>query len=116
MAHSFRLGLLLLFSREVMSDSCVTPWTVILQAPLSVKFPRREYWSRLPFPSPRDLPDPGIEPESSALAGRFFTTEPPGKLLLRPIWRSILLLYPTIKLRGLKFYNHVLFHGILSEK
>ena len=62
MAHSFRLGLLLLFSREVMSDSCVTPWTVILQAPLSVKFPRREYWSRLPFPSPRDLPNPGIEP------------------------------------------------------
>ena len=62
MAHSFRLGLLLLFSREVMSDSCVTPWTVILQAPLSVKFPRREYWSRLPFPSPRDLPKPEIKP------------------------------------------------------
>ena len=56
-----------------------TPWTVALQAPLSVGFPRQEYWSGLPFPSPRDLPDPVIEPASPALAGRFFTTEPPGK-------------------------------------
>jgi len=39
-------------------------------------FPRQEYWSGLPFPSPRDLPDPGIEPKPPALAGRFFTTEP----------------------------------------
>ena len=45
-------------------------------------FPRQEYWSRLPFPSPGDLPDPGIEPVSPALAGRFFTTEPPDKPLL----------------------------------
>ena len=42
-------------------------------------FPRQEYWSRLPFPSPRDLPHPGIEPKSPALAGKFITTEPPGK-------------------------------------
>ena len=42
-------------------------------------FPRQEYWSGLPFPSPGDLPDPGIEPMSPALAGGFFTTEPPGK-------------------------------------
>ena len=42
-------------------------------------FSRQEYWSGLPFPSPGDLPDPGIKPRSSALAGRFFTTEPPGK-------------------------------------
>ena len=40
-------------------------------------FPRQEYWSKLPFPSPRDLPDPGIEPMSPALAGGFYTTEPP---------------------------------------
>ena len=56
--------------------------TVTLQAPLSMGFPRQEYWSGLPFPSPGDLPDPGIEPESPkspALAGGFFTTEPPGK-------------------------------------
>ena len=41
--------------------------------------PRQEYWSGLPFPPPGYLPDPGIEPESPVLAGRFFTTEPPGK-------------------------------------
>ena len=50
-----------------------------LQAPLSVGFFTQEYWSGLPFPSPGDLPGPGIEPTSPALAGRFFTTEPPGK-------------------------------------
>ena len=48
-----------------------------LQAPLSMEFSRQEYWSGLPFPAPGDLPDPGIE-LTSALAGRFFTTEPPG--------------------------------------
>ena len=48
---------------------------------LSIKFSRQEYWSRLPFPSPRDLPDPGIEPTSPALAGGFFTTAKPGKSL-----------------------------------
>ena len=56
--------------------------TVAHKAPLSMEFSRQEYWSRLPFPSPVDLPDPGIEPASlvsPALAGRFFTTEPPGK-------------------------------------
>ena len=42
-------------------------------------FPRQEYWSGLPFPSPKDLPDPGMEPTSLVLAGRFFTTEPPRK-------------------------------------
>ena len=45
---------------------------------MSMGFPRQEYWRRLPFPSPGDLPDPGIEPASSALAGGFFITEPPG--------------------------------------
>ena len=57
------------------------PWTVALQAPLSMGFPRKEYWSGLPFPSPGDLPNPGIEPASPALAGRFCTTEPSGKPL-----------------------------------
>ena len=59
-----------------------TPWTVARQAPLSVGFSSQEYWSGLLFPPPGDLPDPGIEPVSlvsPALAGRFFTTEPPGK-------------------------------------
>ena len=63
----------------VVSNSFVTPWTVTCQAPLSMGFPRQERWSRLSFPSPWDLPDPGIEPMFPALAGGFFTTEPPGK-------------------------------------
>ena len=56
-----------------------TPWSVAHQAPLSVEFSRQEYWSGLPFPSPGYLLNPGIEPASSALAGRFFTTEGVGK-------------------------------------
>ena len=51
-----------------------TPWTVAYQVPLSMKSSRQEYWSGLLFPSPGDHPDPGIEPRSPALAGRFFTT------------------------------------------
>ena len=47
----------------------VTPWTVAHQAPLSMEFSRQEYWRQLPFPSPGDLPDPGIEPGSPALQG-----------------------------------------------
>ena len=57
----------------------VTPGTAAHQAPLSMVFFRQEYWSGLPFPPPGDLPDPGIKPTSPVLAGRFFTTEPPGK-------------------------------------
>ena len=48
-------------------------------APLSMGFARQEYWNELPFPMPEDLPDSGIKPGSPALAGRFFTTESPGK-------------------------------------
>ena len=65
-----------------MSDS-MTPWTIVHQAPLSMGFSRQEYWSGLPFLSPGDLPKPGIKPVSPALAGRFFTTEPPGKPFMR---------------------------------
>lgn len=58
----------------------MTLWAIIAhQAPLSVEFSRQEYWSELPFPSPRDHPHPGIKPKSPTLAGGFFTTEPPGK-------------------------------------
>ena len=49
------------------------------KASLSSRFPRQDYWSGLPFPSLGDLPNPGIPPVSPALAGKFFTTEPPGK-------------------------------------
>ena len=58
------------------SSDFVTPWTVASQAPLSMEFSRQEYWSTLPFPTPGDLPSPGIAPRSTAsleLVGRFFT-------------------------------------------
>ena len=65
---------------SLVTKLCPTPGTVAPQAPLSVAFPRRGYWSGLPFPSTGgDLPDPGIEPVSPALAGGFFTAESPGK-------------------------------------
>ena len=70
---------------------CVTLWTALGQAPLSMEYSRQEYWNGLPFPTPGDPPNPGIEPESTeapVLAGRFFTTEPPRK--------------PLSSLRGLK--------------
>ena len=51
----------------------VTPWTVARQTSLSLGFPRQEYWGGLPFPSPGDLPNPGTEPASPALAGGFYT-------------------------------------------
>ena len=52
-----------------------TPWVLACQTPLSMGFPRQEYWKGLPFPSLGYLPDPGMEPMSPVLAGRFFTTE-----------------------------------------
>ena len=60
----------------LVTKSCLTlatPWTASRQAPLSMGFLRQEYWSGLPFPSPGDLPNPGIEPESNCIAGRRFT-------------------------------------------
>ena len=71
--------------RSVMSDSLVTPWTIARQAPLSMEFSQQEYWSKkiikswskLPFPSLGDLPNPGIEPmslASPAFTGKFFTS------------------------------------------
>ena len=65
--------------------SCVwlflTPWTVAHQAPLCMGFFKARIWSGLPFPSPGDLPRLGIEPMFPALAGGFFTTEPPAELI-----------------------------------
>ena len=56
-----------------------TPWMVAYQAPLSMGFSKQEYWSGLPFPSPGDLPDPGIEPGSPSFQADAVTSEPPGK-------------------------------------
>ena len=68
----------------------MTPWTVAHQVPLSMELSRQEYWSGLPFPPPGDLPDSGIEPTSLAshvsyIAGRFFTSTPPGKLFYEEV-------------------------------
>ena len=57
----------------------VTPWTIAYQAPLSMGFSRQECWNGVPFPSPGDLPDPGIEPRSPALQAGALLSEPPGK-------------------------------------
>ena len=77
---------------KVKSLSCVqlfaTPWPVAYQAPLSMGFSRREYWTGLPFPSTEDLPNPGIEPESPALRADALTSKPPGK---QPLTRDQIL-------------------------
>ena len=65
---------------SAVSDS-VTLWTESHQVPLSMEFFRQEYWNELPFPTPGDLSNPGIEHVSPALAGRFFSAAPPGKPL-----------------------------------
>ena len=85
-----------------MSTSFVTPWTVTCQAPLFMGFPRQEYWSGLPFLSPGNLSNPGIEPASSALAREFFTTETSGKPShtehgsINHITASLLLMYESL--------------------
>ena len=67
----------ILFPNHIKSNCDLTLlWTVAHQAPRSMGFPREEYWSGLPFPSPADLPDPGIEPMSPALQEDSLPTEP----------------------------------------
>ena len=86
--------LFLMFEVKVKSFShvwlFVTPWTAACQPPLSTRFSRQEYCSGLLFPSPGDLPNPGIEPGSPALQADTLTSEPPGKprlcLLLTQFW------------------------------
>ena len=57
----------------------MTPWTVAYKAPPSMGFSRQGYWSGLPFPSPEDLPHPGVEPRSPTLQADTLLSEPPGK-------------------------------------
>ena len=75
-------------SEKVKELSCAqlfaTPWTVAYQALPTMVFSRQEYWSGLPFPSPGNLPDPGIEPRSPALQAGALPSEPPGKTKKRP--------------------------------
>ena len=68
--------------KVLVAQSCrlfAIPWTATRQAPLSMTFSRQEYWSGLPCPSPRDLPDPGIKPRSPELQVDSLPLEPPGK-------------------------------------
>ena len=69
---------LLLHGRQVVSDSFVTPGTMARKAPLSMGFPRQEYWSGLTFPSPGNLPDPGIKPTSPVLQADSLRTSHQG--------------------------------------
>ena len=77
----------------------MTPWTVARQAPLAMGFPRQAYWSGLPSPTPGDLPDPEMELTSSALAGGYFTTVPPGKPILDTTWSLLSICYSKQKIR-----------------
>ena len=100
---------------SVAFDSSVTSRTRAHEAPLSMEFPRQEYWSGLPFPPPGDLPNPRIEPEfltSPVLVGRLFTVEPhrkPSQRLLRPIYwaqlSSMKEVHPSEKERENKLPN-----------
>ena len=89
--------------------SCVrhfaTPWTVSHQAPLSLGFPRQEYWNGLPFPTPGDLPRPGIKPMSPAFVGGFFTSEPPGKPTLSRLHIYLLPLSSVCQQFHVKFFS-----------
>ena len=78
-------------SRSFVSDSCATPWTLALQAPLSVEFYRQEYCSGLPFPSPAGLPKKGIETGSPALQTDSLPSEPPGYII-----NSLVVIYPQM--------------------
>ena len=65
-----------------------TPWSVAYQAPLSMEFSRQECWSGLPFPSPGDLPDPGIKPRSPVFQADALSSEPPGKPINAQIYND----------------------------
>ena len=65
----------LLYSHQVVSDSFATPWTIARQPPLSVGFPRQEYWSELSFPLPGDLPDPGKQTHISVIGRQILYHE-----------------------------------------
>ena len=97
----------------VISDSFATPGAIVCQAPLPMGFPRQGYWSQLSFPSPGDLPDPGIKPTSPASAGRFFTTEPYGKptgIMGNPhLFPVIVLFIEYFQQLSLVFWNVILF-------
>ena len=103
-SHEIKRGLLL--GRKVMTNLVkvkslsrvrllATPWTAAYQAPQSLGFSRQEHWSGLPFPSPGDLPEPGIEPRSPTLQTDALPSEPPRKSNLDSIFKSRDITLPT---------------------
>ena len=100
----------------------VTPRTGPRQASLSVGFPRQEYWSGLPFPSPGVLPDPGNEPKSPAWAGMFLTTEKPIKFLKQraqkvenKVFKEKKVYFAEMKSRIYKFKGYTLLQEKLAQ-
>ena len=91
----------------------VTPRTVAYHAPPSMGYSRQEYWSGLPFPSPGDLPDPGIEPRSPALQADTLTSEPPGKPIETIIFALSKLCY-FVNSAAMNIEVHVYFQVIFS--
>ena len=100
------------WSHSVVSDSAA-PWTVARQAPLSVGFSRQEYWSGLLFPSPGDLPNPGIKPWSLALQANALSSEPPGKL--PKFEQPYYILKMQYYLLGIIIWEEIPFPGYLSD-
>ena len=91
------------------------PWTLAYQAPLSMGFSRQQYWSGLPFPSPGNLPDPGIKPRSPALQTDALPPEPPGKSILKEISPEYSLEGLILKLE-LQYFGHLMRRADLFEK
>ena len=79
----------------------MTPWTVAHQAPLSMGFSRQEYWSRYAFPSPKDLPNPRIEPRSPVLQADSLLYEPPGKPMVGSTTHKVLKFLKLLRLHFL---------------
>ena len=88
----YYLFLLLLFSHGSHAQPFATPWTIAYQAPLSMEFPRQEYWSGFHFLLQGNLSDLGSNPTAPALASRFFCTEPPGKPVVLTIYLNVYIL------------------------
>ena len=91
----------------------MTPWTAAYQTPPSMGFSRQEYWSGLPFPSPGDLPDPGIEPRSPAFQADALTSEPPGKPLRILCKHQEISTYPALREHLLLLWRGLVFSGSL---
>ena len=96
-----------------------THWTVSLQAPLSMGLSRQQYRSGLPCPPPQDLPDPGMEPTSPAspaLAGGFFTTEPPGLVRLHKTFEGIISRRKSSRVKHKLYISIISFWGGIITK